>query len=90
MPTSISDALRQFARFVSVVRTFGTTRVVNYRSAGLLLNKLAHDTRLKADNIPFITTTGSSVSSDPAYEGARFLINPFALARLEAALDEWP
>lgn len=55
-----------------------------------MLNKLAHDTRLKAENIPFITTTGSSVSSDPAYEGARFFRNPFALARLEAALDEWP
>lgn len=43
---------------------------------------------LKAAKIPFIMTTGSGISSDPAYEGAPFLAKPFTLANLEAALSQ--
>ena len=45
---------------------------------------------LKAANIPFIMTTGSGVSSDAAYDGTPFLLKPFTLASLEAALSELP
>ena len=43
---------------------------------------------LTAAERPFLITTGSGASDDPAYSGAPLLSKPFTLASLEAALSQ--